>query len=167
MKLFKTIIILSILAFLFTAVNVLIVNAAGTAGPCDPCTANCPADPNCDITTQTCPYLPKPANCPAGGTPTSKPCDPNNPASGYCLPNPLQTTSVFDLAGRIIKAVFGVTGVIALIMFIWGGMLWMFSGGSPDKVKRGRDTLVWATLGIVIIFASYAIMDFLLGKLLG
>ncbi len=82
------------------------------------------------------------------------------------LPNPLQTTDVSELAGRIIKAILGLVGVFALVMFIYGGMLWMTSGGSEEKVKRGRDTLVWAMAGLALIFFSYAILEFLFKILL-
>lgn len=82
------------------------------------------------------------------------------------LPNPLDPgnkgVTVYDILGRVIKAALGLTGAIALVMFIWGGFLWMFSGGNPSAVKKGKDTLVMAVLGLVVIFASYAIVNFVM-----
>jgi len=72
-----------------------------------------------------------------------------------------------ELAGRIIKAVLGVVGVLALIMFIYGGILWMTSGGSAEKIKKGKDTIVWAVIGLAFIFFSYAILEFILKALKG
>ncbi len=37
----------------------------------------------------------------------------------------------------------------------------MTAGGASDKVKKGRDILVWATLGLALIFSSYAILNFI------
>lgn len=82
------------------------------------------------------------------------------------LPNPLDPNktgvTVYDILGRVIKAALGVTGAVALVMFIYGGFLMMFSGGNPSAVKKGKDTLVMAVLGLVVIFASYAIVNFVI-----
>jgi len=63
------------------------------------------------------------------------------------------------LVGTILRSVLGLTGSIALLMFVYGGFLWLISGGSPDKIKKAQGILVWATLGLTLIFASYAIVD--------
>lgn len=74
----------------------------------------------------------------------------------------LKKISVSDpsaLVGTVLRAVLGLTGSIALLMFVYGGFLWLTSGGSPDKIKKAQGILVWATLGLTLIFASYAIVD--------
>ncbi|MEK7211086.1 MAG: hypothetical protein AAB731_00445 [Patescibacteria group bacterium] len=80
------------------------------------------------------------------------------------LPNPLGTTDVYTVIGRVIKAALGLTGALALLMFIWGGFLWMTAMGDARRVEKGRDTMVWATLGLVVIFGSYAITSFIIEK---
>ncbi len=75
------------------------------------------------------------------------------------LTNPLGTTDVPTLIGRIIKGALGVVGSLALLMFIFGGLTWMTSGGSEEKIKKGRGIIIWAILGIVIIFTSYSILN--------
>jgi len=40
-------------------------------------------------------------------------------------------------------------------------MLWMTSGGSAERLKKGKDTVLWTILGLVIIFMSYIIINFL------
>ena len=37
----------------------------------------------------------------------------------------------------------------------------MLAAGSNEKVQKGKDILVWATLGLVVIFAAFAIVDFI------
>jgi len=79
--------------------------------------------------------------------------------SATALENPLgNVTSISQLYGRIIYAFLGLSGAVALIMFILGGFSWMTAGGNEEKVKKGRDTLIWATMGLVIIFSSYAVL---------
>ncbi len=83
------------------------------------------------------------------------------------LPNPLgDTKDIPSLVANLIKVVLGLVGVLALVMFIYGGILWMTSGGNEQKIKKGKDTLVWATLGLAIIFFSYAIVNFVLETIL-
>src|SRR3989344_4119893 len=89
------------------------------------------------------------------------------------LTNPLTNTTgdvpggIPGLIGRVINGVLGVVGSLALIMFIYGGLLWMTSGGNDEKVKQGKDVLIWATLGLFIIFASYALVNFIIFKGIG
>lgn len=79
---------------------------------------------------------------------------------GAELQDPLKGRDVTTLVADIIQYVLGFVGVIALVMFIYGGILWMTSGGSQDRIKKGKDTLVWAVLGLAFIFFSYAVLDF-------
>lgn len=81
-------------------------------------------------------------------------------AADLKLTNPLGENDPKKILGQLVASVLGFVGSLALVMFIYGGLTWMLSGGSPDKVKKGRDIFVWATLGLVVIFSSYMIVDF-------
>lgn len=84
--------------------------------------------------------------------------------SGVSLSNPLgDITSPQAFIGKIINSILGVVGSLALLMFVYGGLTWMTSSGSPDKVKQGRDTLLWAAIGLVVIFSAYGLTRFVLG----
>ena len=93
----------------------------------------------------------------------------NPTASGtITLTNPLGSISTPQaLIGRIISAILGVVGSIALLLFVYGGLIWMTSSGSPDKVKKGRDTLLWAAIGLVVIFSAYGLTRYLLATVQG
>ena len=91
--------------------------------------------------------------------PPTTPLDPANPIT---LTNPMGTSDPDIIIGKIISAILGVVGSLALVMFIYGGFTWMTAAGSSEKVKKGKDILVWAVLGLVVIFASYAIVRFVL-----
>jgi hypothetical protein len=81
--------------------------------------------------------------------------------------NPIQATSVPLLVNSVIRTILGVVGALALFMFVYGGVLWMTSGGNSTRIEKGKDTLIWATIGLFIIFASYAILNFILTALSG
>lgn len=84
------------------------------------------------------------------------------------LENPLgpTVTTIPLLVNRILNGLFTIVGVVALIVFLFGGFTWMTSEGSEKKIKKGWDTMIWGALGLVIIFASFILVRFLLGILL-
>src|SRR3989339_836303 len=45
------------------------------------------------------------------------------------LPNPLGISSPQVLLGRAAKALTGISGSLALVMFIYGGLTWLTAGG--------------------------------------
>ena len=139
--------------------------SGGTSGIClpdfdegDPCdrTAQC-RTPSCtDGECSTAPPSSTPPDTTKSGPPPAQKLI--NPLGGT-NEAPAGVTSVPVLIANIIKTILGVIGAVALFMFIWGGFTWLTSGGNPDKVKQGKDTLVWATIGLLIIFASYTLVD--------
>lgn len=78
------------------------------------------------------------------------------------LNNPLGSADVPTLIGRVIKGVLGIVGSLALVMVIYGGFTWMLAAGNSEKVKKGRDIIVWAAIGLVVIFTSYALVSFVI-----
>jgi len=85
------------------------------------------------------------------------------------LTNPLTSKATNEtpqeLIGKIINAVMGIVGSLALAMFIYGGFTWMIAAGNDQNVKKGKDILTWATLGLIVIFSSYALVKFIFSGL--
>lgn len=70
------------------------------------------------------------------------------------------------LANRFIAAAMGISGVLALIAFIYGGILYLLSGVNPKNVEKGKELMKYAVLGLFIIFTSYAVIIFFLRNVL-
>ncbi len=75
--------------------------------------------------------------------------------------NKLEAKTLPALIGVIIKGLMGIIGTVALVMMLYGGILWMTARGNSETTTKARDTILWAGLGIVVIFASYALVDFI------
>lgn len=91
-------------------------------------------------------------------------CGPN----GCTLQNPLgNVSSPQQFIGVIIKSILGGVGSLALIMIIWGGIIWMTAAGSAEKVAKGKEILVWAVIGLITVFSAYPIAKFVLDSLAG
>ena len=93
---------------------------------------------------------------------------PHNNPTAVTLVNPLGSVSTPQaLIGKIISSVLGIVGSIALLFFVYGGLIWMTSSGNAEKVKKGRDTLVWAAIGLVVIFSAYGLTRYVLTTVTG
>ena len=87
-------------------------------------------------------------------------------SSSY-IDSSLQTTSGLpdvspvDVALNVISTFLSVLGIITLVLIIYAGFMILISGGSEEKVKKGRETLMWAIIGAVVILSSLGITLFI------
>ncbi len=98
----------------------------------------------------------------AAYTPQQPSFDPNfnaqrNTGLGNAMPQ--------DVAAGIIGWVLGLLAIIALILIIYGGFIWMFSRGNEEEVKKAKDILQGALFGLVVILASYGITSYVFENL--
>jgi hypothetical protein len=87
--------------------------------------------------------------------------------SALSLPLPLSDISPTSLVARIISAVLGIVGSLSLLIFVYGGIIWMTARGDSKKVAQGKAALVWAALGIVAIFSAYSVLSLVTSTLTG
>jgi hypothetical protein len=82
------------------------------------------------------------------------------------ITNPLGESDVRVIVGRVIQGALSVAGTLALLMLVYGGILWLTDMGKGDQVKKGKDILIWATLGIILIAGAYVITTALFNAVL-
>jgi hypothetical protein len=97
---------------------------------------------------------------------TTKPAA-TTPSQTVVLPNPIACATATCLISQVIRYVLGTIAILATLMFIWGGVMMLTSGGNADQVKKARETLVWAAIGIVVILMSWVIIKFVLVGIAG
>ncbi|MFA6525857.1 MAG: hypothetical protein WCT26_00375 [Candidatus Buchananbacteria bacterium] len=78
---------------------------------------------------------------------------------------PMVNLTVFLLA--ILRVFFGLLGVIAVLLLIYGGFIWMTAGGDPGKVDKAKQIIYNTIIGLIIIFSAFAISSFLMSWLSG
>jgi uncharacterized membrane protein YwzB len=71
-----------------------------------------------------------------------------------------------EMIGKLINVFLGFLGIIFLVLMIYAGFLWMTAQGDDTKVKKAKDMIFQAIIGLIIIVAAYAISNFVLGSLL-
>lgn len=72
---------------------------------------------------------------------------------------------LLQLMINVAKFAFGFIGTVAFAMFVYGGFTMVLSMGNADQVKKGREVLVAAVIGIIIAFSAYILIDFVLDAL--
>ena len=152
------------IAFFVLLQSIFILSSSTVLAACD-CVCNGPSSPGvvdtesdcqsyCDPNTYTCTPITNTGSTPGGSAPIT-------------LANPFGATlTPQTLIGKIISAALGIVGSLALLMFIYGGFTWMTSAGSPDKVTKGKGIMVWAAIGLAVIFSSYALVKFVIDGLM-
>ena len=66
---------------------------------------------------------------------------------------------------QIINIILGFLGIIAVIIILAGGFKWMTAGGNEAKVGEARKMIIQGVIGLVIIFAAWAIAAFVVTQL--
>lgn len=70
-----------------------------------------------------------------------------------------------QVAIAISKWILGIVGSVALLMFVYGGIMFLISGGSSERVEKGKQIIIGSVIGLVIVFASYTIIGFVFHSL--
>ena len=74
--------------------------------------------------------------------------------------------SLAEVVSVIIYAFLSILGVVFIVLIIYAGFLWMTSAGSEEKVKKAKDIMLAAVIGLIIIFSAYVITVFVFDRLI-
>ncbi len=72
-------------------------------------------------------------------------------------------TDLGGIIARIVSVIFAIIGVVAVFVIIYAGFMLMTSAGDPGKVKKGKDTILWGVIGLIVSILAYAIINAVLG----
>ena len=63
--------------------------------------------------------------------------------------------------------ILGISGSLALLAFVVGGLMFLISAGSREKVDQAKKILSGAVIGLAIVFFSYVAINFILSTVFG
>ncbi len=70
------------------------------------------------------------------------------------------TATLPQRVGQLLNGALSVIGIIFLILTVYGGFRILLSRGEADKIKVGRETILYGVLGMIIIVISYSLTTF-------
>jgi len=83
-----------------------------------------------------------------------------------CVPDPVTGISPCDdgnLIGSILMWAYITIGVVAVIIFIYAGIVYMTSEGEPEKVKEAERIINYTIIGLIVATAAAAMVGFVTG----
>ncbi len=78
---------------------------------------------------------------------------------------PLGGEDIRIIAAKIIRIGLSLLGLVAVSLMLYAGFTWMTSGGNEEKISAAKKIMINATIGLAIILASFAIVQFVLKSL--
>ncbi|MCW1929992.1 MAG: Ig-like domain-containing protein [Candidatus Kerfeldbacteria bacterium] len=75
----------------------------------------------------------------------------------------LSSTDPVTVILNILAWFLGIVALIALGLTVYGGFLWMTSGGNEEKVEKAKQVLRNAIIGLLIILSAWGIVLYVIG----
>ena len=69
------------------------------------------------------------------------------------------------VVGRMIGVILGLSGIVFLCLMVYAGILYLTANGEEAGVKKAKQLITSAIIGIIIIMASYAITAYVVAAL--
>ncbi len=91
-------------------------------------------------------------------TPLLPPCT----SSGNCGFNDFVLLGV-----NLTKMILGLVGSLALLFFIYGGIMFMLAGGKSEMIDKGKKIITNAVIGVAIVLGAWIIVNFSIAALTG
>ncbi len=86
--------------------------------------------------------------------------------SGIKLPTPAETglsrgngiNPIVGVVDNVAKFVTGLIGVLAILMIVISGIMYMTSGGDDDRIKVAKKMLTYSIVGLVVALFAFVIV---------
>lgn len=75
------------------------------------------------------------------------------------------TQDVRITIANIIRVMMGLLGLAAVIIIIYGAVMYMTSAGELEKIKTAKKLLTGAVIGLVIVLSAFAIASFIISSI--
>lgn len=95
-------------------------------------------------------------NGPVGAVNVYQPCNATTATSAVCAS---QGDSITTIIHNIINTILFILGAVSVIMIIIGGFKYVVSGGDQAGITSAKNTILYAVVGLVVAFASFAIVS--------
>ncbi len=73
------------------------------------------------------------------------------------------SSTLEDIVINTIKIILGFLGLAAVLITLYGGYIWMSSGGNLEKITKAKKTLSAGVVGLAIVLSAFSIAHFIFG----
>lgn len=86
-------------------------------------------------------------------------------AEDYGLPEP--ASDIRGLIDSLVNWVAVIAGPACMVALIYGGIRYAFAGGNEEKTEQAKKIMKYATIGVAIVIASYALTQLIIELIKG
>lgn len=72
-----------------------------------------------------------------------------------------QDRTLGDVVKGMVNYFIGFLGFIAVLTFVYAGVLWVVSGGDDTMITKARKIMTYSALGLVVVILSFSIVRFI------
>lgn len=105
----------------------------------------------------------------SGGAVTQDPiCDPDSGVPPEQKEAAGCTSAPGDIHATLrgaLNSVYAVVGIVAVGVIVFGGFRYSVSQGDSGKLKKAKDTIMYAIIGLIVVLSAFAITNFVLGAI--
>lgn len=83
------------------------------------------------------------------------------PVNGASNTGVASLSCIWIVLQNIINASLVLAGIIAVFLIVFSGVQYVTSGGDKEKVDNARKRLTYAIIGLIFIFMSFLIINFI------
>lgn len=69
-------------------------------------------------------------------------------------------------AATVVKAILAAMALVFFGLMVYSGVVWMTARGEEDRITKARETIIAATIGLIIVVSAYAITNLVSQKIL-
>ncbi|MFC1662554.1 hypothetical protein ACFL04_00085 [Patescibacteria group bacterium] len=75
----------------------------------------------------------------------------------------LGSADLKDTVVNIIQWILGILALIAVVMVIYGGFIWLTASGDDAKIDKAKKIISAAIIGLIVVILAWAIVIFVAG----
>lgn len=88
-------------------------------------------------------------------------------AAAGCSVNGTTVNELDESVINVLNGIIAALGLLASIFIVVGGINYMTSAGDAAKLKKAKDTILYALIGMVICVLTFALVNFVIKKVIG
>lgn len=76
-----------------------------------------------------------------------------------------KTDQASSFVKKLVNVLLYILGAISVVVIIIAGILYTTSTGDAGRIKKAKDALTYAIVGLIVAALAYAIVNFVVGSL--
>ena len=73
-------------------------------------------------------------------------------------------TNADSLLLSVLNTVYAWAGIIAVLVIIIAGYFYVTSAGNATNIKRAKDAILGAAIGLIVVIMAFTITQFVIGR---